>query len=442
MSLLVVGLSHQHAPVSLLERASIDAAALPSVLQAILASDSVNEAMLLSTCNRVEVYADIERFHGGIDAVVGWFANHLQMQATELVDVFEIKYGERVVEHAMRVASGLDSMVVGEPQILGQLRTAYLDAVDHAAVSTQIHALAQRALRVGKRVQTELQISTFGRNMATVAVDLAAELTRLPGASALVAGAGSMAALAAHALRRNEIGSLLIANRSQARAQLLAERVDGQPISLADVPAHLGDADVLITALGSSPALIDRASLAGRDQRPLTIIDLALPKNVADEVTELPYVRYIGLTQIQDRARQLSLPVDDGAALELIADEVAQFIAKQNSAAVAPTITALRAKADGVVERELSRLKNRIPDVDDRALGEIEYAISRIVDKIMHTPTVRVREVAGTPSGEAYAEALRTLFDLSVDNLQAAISIPLTTTATVGPGRTPNAEAT
>lgn len=442
MSLLVVGLSHQHAPVSLLERASIDAAVLPRVLQAILASESVNEAMLLSTCNRVEIYADIERFHGGIDAVVGWFANHLQMQATELADVIEIKYGERVVEHAMRVASGLDSMVVGEPQILGQLRTAYLDAVDHAAVSTQIHALAQRALRVGKRIQTELQISTVGRNMATVAVDLAAQFTRLSGASALVAGAGSMAALAAHSLHRNEVGSLLIANRSPARAELLAERVDGRPISLDEVPARLGEVDVLITALGSSPAFIDRASLAGRDERPLTIVDLALPKNIADEVIELPHVRYIGLTQIQDRARQLSLPVDDGAALELIADEVAQFIAKQNSAAVAPTITALRAKADGVVERELSRLKNRIPDVDDRAMGEIEYAIARIVDKIMHTPTVRVREVAGTPSGEAYAEALRTLFDLSVDNLQAAISIPLITTATVGLRPTPNVEAT
>lgn len=441
MSLLVVGLSHQHASVALLERASIAAASVPGALKTLVSSESVNEAMLLSTCNRVEVYADVERFHGGVDAVVGWFAERLQMQPTELAEVIEIKFADQVVAHAMRVASGLDSMVVGEPQILGQLRTAYLDAVDHAAVGTQIHALAQRALRVGKRIQSELQISTVGRNMATVAIDLTAESVLLSGASVLIAGAGTMAALAAHAVHGNEVHSLIIANRSTDRAKILAERVDGRPAALEDLPIHIAQADVLVTALGSSAALIDIALLAGRDRRPLTIVDLALPKNVADDVIDLPYVQYIGLAQIQQRAHDLALPIDDGAATELIADEVAQFIAKQNSAAVAPTITALRAKADDVVGRELSRLKNRIPDVDDRAMGEIEYAISRIVDKIMHTPTVRVREVAGTPSGEAYAEALRTLFDLSVDDLQAAITVPLGTTATVGSRWTPSTDA-
>ena len=424
MSFLIVGLTHKQTPVDLLEDASVTPNQLDDELAALLGRESVNEAMILSTCNRVEVYTDVDKFHGGLDAVVEWLADHMALTAADLVPYVQVHYAEEAVEHALRVASGLDSLVVGEPQILGQLRTAYLEATDRKSVGRQLHALSQHALKVGKRIQSELGLSEVGRNIASVAVDLAAhDLGDLTGKRAVVLGAGAMATLAAYSLQRKGIDDITIINRSSDRAAQLASKVDGTTASLDDLAARLGDADVLVTALGSSRASVHAATVGASRAHPLTVVDLALPKNVADDAIALPAVSYIGLTQIQQRAAELDVAIDGGKADGLVNDEVANFLAKQRSAAVTPTIAALRAKAGEVVESELKRLKSRIPDVDDRAMGEIEYAISRIVDKIMHTPSVRVREVAGTPSGDAYAEALRALFDLpeSLRNLGDAV---------------------
>ncbi|PRZ39074.1 glutamyl-tRNA reductase [Antricoccus suffuscus] len=424
MSFLIVGLTHKQTPVDLLENASVTPSQLDEELTALLTPESVNEAMILSTCNRVEVYADVDKFHGGLDAVIEWLAGHMTLTAADLVPYVQVYYAEEAVEHALRVASGLDSLVVGEPQILGQLRTAYLEATDRKSVGRQLHALSQHALKVGKRIQTELGLSAVGRNIASVAVDLAAhDIGDLTGKRAVVLGAGAMATLAAYSLQRKGIEDITIINRSQDRAAQLAGKVGGTTAPIDDLADRLGDADVLVTALGSSRASVHAATVGTTRAKPLTVVDLALPKNVADEAIALPEVSYIGLTQIQQRAAELNVAIDGGKADVLVNDEVANFLAKQRSAAVTPTIAALRAKAGEVVESELKRLKSRIPDVDDRAMGEIEYAISRIVDKIMHTPSVRVREVAGTPSGDAYAEALRALFDLpeSLRNLGDAV---------------------
>jgi len=228
-----------------------------------------------------------------------------------------------------------------------------------------------------------------------------------------------MATLAAYSLQRNGIADLTVVNRSPERAASLAGKVGGAPAPLAQLAECVADADLLVTALGSSRASVPPQVVGETRVRPLTVVDLAMPKNVADDTIALPSVTYIGLTQIQQRAAELDLAIDGRKADSLISEEVGNFLAKQRSESVVPTITALRAKAGEVVDRELTRLKNRIPDVDDRTMGEIEYAISRIVDKMLHTPSVRVREVAGTPSGDAYAEALRALFDLpeSLSNL-------------------------
>ena len=433
MSFLIVGLTHKHAPVDLLEKASVTPGQLDGELGALLRNESVNEAMILSTCNRVEVYADVDRFHGGLDALVDWLACHMSLTPVDLVPYVQVRYAEEAVEHALRVASGLDSLVVGEPQILGQLRTAYLEATDRKTVGRNLHALSQHALRVGKRIQSELGLSEVGRNIASVAVDLAErDLGDVAGKRAVVVGAGAMATLAAYSLRRKGVADLVIANRSYDRAGQLAEKVDGRTIELSDLGSGLTNADILVTALGSSSGSVSAETIStslGRES--LTVIDLALPKNLADDAIALAQVSYIGLTQIQARAAELDIAIDGGRATNLINDEVAIFIAKQNSAAVTPTIAALRAKAGKVVDSEIKRLKSRIPDVDDRAMGEIEYAISRIVDKIMHTPSVRVREVAGTPSGDAYAEALRALFDLpdALDDLGSAVGPEVQTSA-------------
>lgn len=408
MSYLVVGLSHRQTPVDVLERAAITPEELDQALADVLAAEPVTEAMILSTCNRIELFAVVDKFHPGLDALAGWLAARLDIDGDRLAEYLQVAYDEEAVEHMMRVASGLDSMVVGEPQILGQLRTAYLEAADRDAVGRRLHALSQQALRVGKRVHSDLGMHQVGRNIASVAVDAAADLAGgLAGRDALVVGAGAMATLAATALRGAGIGRLAVVNRSTDKAQALAERFSGQVRD--DLGEAVREAAVVVTALGSSPGVLTEQLLA--DAGDTVVIDLALPKNVEPQAAALATVTYVGMEQIQARAAALDVAVDGTHVDAVIAEEVAAFVARQRSSAVAPTIAALQARAKEVIESELARLRGRIPDVDARAIAEIEYTVERVVDKMLHAPQVRVRESAGTPSGEAYAEALRMLFD-------------------------------
>lgn len=409
MSYLVVGLSHRQTPIDVLEQAAITPEELDQALSDVLAHEPVTEAMILSTCNRIEVFAVVEKFHPGLDALVAWLADRAGVSTDRLAEYLQVSYDEDAVDHMMRVASGLDSMVVGEPQILGQLRTAYLEAVDRDAVGRRLHALSQHALRVGKRVHSDLGMHEVGRNVASVAIDAANDLDAgLAGSDALVVGAGSMATLAAAALRAHGVRRLEVVNRSPEKAQVLAERYDA--VVSTDLPAALGRADVIVTALGSSPGAVTADLL--REVGDVAVVDLALPKNVAADAALLPNVSYIGMEQVQARAAAIDLPVDGRQADDVIAEEVAAFAARQRRSAVAPTIAALQSRAKEVIDSELKRLRGRIPDVDARAMAEIEYAVERVVDKMLHAPQVRVRESAGTPSGEAYAEALRMLFEV------------------------------
>ena len=409
MSFLVVGLSHRHTPLDLLERAAITPEELDATLSRVLAHEQVTEAMILSTCNRVEIYTNVEKFHPGLDAMVDWLSERLATPADELAQYLQVSYDEDAVEHMMRVASGLDSMIVGEPQILGQLRTAYLDASDREAVGRKLHALAQHALRVGKRVHSDLGMHEVGRNIAAVGVDAArVSAGGLDGKDALIVGAGAMATLAAASLREQGVHRLQVVNRSPEKAEALALRFGGEATT--DLAAAVRRADIVVTALGSSPGILDPQLLG--DAGDTVVVDLALPKNVTAEAAELSTVTYVGMEQIRERASELDLQVDGARADDVIAEEVAAFVARQRSSAAAPTIAALRTRAKEVINSEMDRLRNRIPDVDDRAIAEIEYAVERVVDKMLHAPQVRVRESAGTPTGEAYAEAMRMLFEL------------------------------
>lgn len=414
MSYIVVSLSHHQASVELLERASVTPEQLDGALEAILGAEPVDEAMVLSTCNRLEVYAHVEKFHAGLDAIAQWLGARLDVDASTLAELVQVEYAEDAVEHIMRVASGLESMVVGEPQILGQLRTAYLEAGDRDAVGRALHPLAQHALRVGKRVQSDLGLAEAGRNLASVAIELAdRDRAGLSGSTALVVGAGAMATLAANALLAHGVRRVEVLNRSLSKAQALASKVGGTARDAGELHDALRQADIVVTAVGSSGGVLDVQHL--QDAGEITVVDLGMPKNVTDAAAALSGVSYIGLADIDARAGELNLAIDGTGADQLIAEEVGAFLAKQRSASVAPTIAALRERAQEVIDSEVRRLKNRIPDVDDRALSEIEYAIERVVDKMLHAPSVKVRESAGTPSGEAYAEALRMLFDVKTD---------------------------
>lgn len=423
MTLLVVGLSHQQTPLDVLERASVPREELAEQLAGLLSGEDLTEALLLSTCNRVEVYAEVNRFHGALDDLVAWLADRIGIEPVELVPYLQVRYGEEAIEHAFRVASGLDSLVVGEPQVLGQFRSAYLGSVDAHAVGRELHALAQHTLRVGKRVHSELGISELGRNIASVAIDLYVDgAETFPARTrAVILGAGAMASLAAHALRRRGVEQIVVVNRSLDRAQRLAEVTGARALPLEALVGALRTADLLVTAASSTRPIVSADRLVATE-RDLTVVDLSLPRNVDEQAAGLPSVRYIGLADVQDAARRLDLAVDAAAAHTLIEGEVADFLTERRGASVAPTVTALRAKAAGVVDAELARLRARIPDLDDSTAAQVEQTISRIVDKILHAPSVRVRELAGTPSGDQYAEALRTLFDLSEDLQRGALA--------------------
>jgi glutamyl-tRNA reductase len=422
MSLLVVGLSHRSAPVEVLERASVSTEDVPKLLDELTRADGVGEAVVLSTCNRVEVYTVVETFHGGLADVSGVLARHSGRDVGALSRYLYVHYAASAVEHLFSVAAGLDSMVIGEAQILGQLRTAYNAAIETGTVGRVMHEVAQQALRVGKRAHTETGIDAAGASVVSEAlVDADAALGGLAGRRALVVGAGSMGALAAAALRRAGVAELAVANRTPERAARLAETVteDGLPAratGLDRLAVEVAVADVVVTCTGAVGTVLTAdvvsEALAGRAARRLVVCDLGLPRDVDAAVTELAGVTVVDLATLNQRLGE-RVEGDTVAAVRLIVtDEVAGYLSAQRSAEVTPTVTALRRRAAEVVDAELLRLAGRLPELDPGVRDELTRTVRRVVDKLLHTPTVRVKQLAEAPGGDAYAEALRELFGL------------------------------
>lgn len=419
----MVGLSHHSAPVDVLERAAVSAQDVPKLLDELCRTGRIGEAVLLSTCNRVEVYAVVEAFHGGLADVSGVLSRHTGLDVNTLSRHLYVHYAASAVEHLFGVAAGLDSMVVGEAQILGQLRTAYSVATEAGTVGRVMHELAQQALRAGKRAHTETGIDAAGASVVSEALaDAERELGGLAGRRALVLGAGSMGALAAAHLRRAGVGGLVVANRTAERAVRLAanssaEGVPARAAGLEELPAELALADVLITCTGAVGTVLGVSAvseaLARRDGRPLVVCDLGLPRDVDPAVAQLPGVRVIDLATLNDR-----LGGDDGQGeavrqvRQIVADEVTHYLSAQRSAEVTPTVTALRRRAAEVVDAELLRMSGRLPDLTPEVRDELAQTVRRVVDKLLHTPTVRVKQLAEAPGGDTYAEALRELFGL------------------------------
>jgi glutamyl-tRNA reductase len=422
MSVLVVGLSHRSAPVEILERASVSSQDVPKLLDELNRTGRVGEVVVLSTCNRVEVYAVVEAFHGGLADVSGVLARHAGLSVTELSSYLYVHYAASAVDHLFAVAAGLDSMVIGEAQILGQLRTAYNTAIEAGTVGRVMHELAQQALRVGKRSHSETGIDAAGASVVSEALaDAATVLGGLAGRRALVVGAGSMGALAGAQLRRAGLGALVLANRTPERAARLAANLtaDGLPsraVGLDQVPAELALADVLVSCTGAVGTVLTAemvaGSLAHRDAGPLVICDLGLPRDVDPSVAELPGVTVIDLVTLNERLGDRTEGDTVRAARQIVVDEVAQYLSAQRSAEVTPTVTALRRRAAEVVDAELLRMSGRLPDLDPGVRDELAHTVRRVVDKLLHTPTVRVKQLAEAPGGDTYAEALRELFGL------------------------------
>jgi glutamyl-tRNA reductase len=426
---LVVGLSHKSAPVAILERAAVSGDTLAKLLRDLAQAEPVAEVFVVSTCNRVEVYADVDRFHAGVTAICELLARHCGVPAQELTTYLYVHYEDRAVSHLMAVACGLDSVVVGEGQILGQVRSALKLAGEQGTAGRVLGQLGQLALRAGKRARTETGIDRAGLSLLTLAIELAASSLGssgpdpLAGRDVLIVGAGSMSALAAATAARSGAASIVVANRTRRHAERLAADVSATAAGLADLPAAMAAADVVISCTGAAGQVITTemvsAAMAGR-AGPLVILDLAMPRDVDPAVAGLPDVVLIGIDSLGGQGTTAA--GDDVAAVRAILEaELAAYHSAADAARVAPTVVALRTKAAKVVDAELARLAGRLSadGLSGHALEEIAQTVRRVVDKLLHAPTVRVKELAGSPGGEEYAAALRVLFDLDPRAVEA-----------------------
>lgn len=453
MSVLLFGVSHRSAPVSVLEQLSTDESDQAKIIDEVLQSSLVTEAMVLSTCNRVEVYAVVEAFHGGLSVIGQVLSEHSGMGLNDLTKYAYVRYAEAAVEHLFAVTSGLDSVVMGEQQVLGQVRRAYAAAESNHTVGRTLHELAQRALSVGKRVHTETGIDSAGASVVSVSLEMAEKRlnggqersdrgigTGLAGRSAVVVGAGAMGALAAKHLVRAGVERIDVVNRSLPRARRLAENISelgvpATPYTLDDISSVLATADVVVSSTGAVRPVMSLADvhhgLAARDgDRPLVMCDLGMPRDIDLAVAGLPGVHVIDMDRIQREPTARAAASDAEAARAIVAAEVANYLAGQRMAEVTPTVTALRQRAADVVEAELLRLDNRLPGLDSTHRDEVARTVRRVVDKLLHAPTVRVKQLAGAPGGDSYAEALRELFELDPQAVDAVSGgeLPLITT--------------
>jgi glutamyl-tRNA reductase len=437
VSVLVVGLSHQSAPVPVLERAAVSGDTLGKLLHDVALLPDIAETFVISTCNRVEVYAEVGRFHGGVAGVAELLSRHSGIPPHELTSCLYVHYEDRAVQHLLAVSSGLESMVVGEGQILGQVRSALKLAGDQGTLGRSLRDLGRLALRTGKRARAETGIDRLGLSLVSVGLDLArlgeagasTDDGALSGLHVLVVGAGAMSGLAVATAARAGAARLTVANRTRAKAERLAAGVAGDVASavadLSDLPAAIAAADLVISCTGAASLVITEAIMrevltVRRPGHDLVLLDLAMPRDVEPGVADLPGVRVIGLDDL--RGTGGGVGADDVAAVRaIVEEEYAAYGSAVRAARVTPTVVALRAKAATVVDAELSRLAGRLSEegVSGHALEEIAQTVRRVVDKLLHAPTVRVKELASSPDGEEYAAALRVLFDLDPRTVDA-----------------------
>ncbi|QTE00104.1 glutamyl-tRNA reductase [Streptomyces cyanogenus] len=555
MSLLVVGLSHRSAPVSVLERATLSADAQVKLVQDTVAAEPATEAAVLATCNRIELYADVDKFHAGVAELSTLLARHSGVGLEELTPYLYVHYEDRAVHHLFSVACGLDSMVVGEGQILGQIKDSLARAQDLHSAGKLLNDLFQQALRVGKRAHSETGIDRAGQSLVTFGLEQLAAGGDVQdwasGRTALVIGAGSMSSLAAATLARAGVAEVVVANRTFDRAERLARilteegdtEVTARAVRMDAVAAELTRADVVVSCTGATGLVLTAEAVAqaveGRTGRPVAdtgvtavrpaspprstgvgadencpldlaavqpgfsvmgeaavagmdaatleqhaawvdkgttvdrrerrtpeadaelitalaatvatvgriperrkpepvaerpapsffLLDLAMPRDIDAAVHRLAGVRLVDIESLAEASADAPMAADVDQVRRIVSDEVAAFGAAQRAAHITPTVVALRTMAADVVASEIARLDGRLPDLDERQRGEIRQAVHRVVDKLLHAPTVRVKQLAAEPGGAGYADALRTLFDLDPETV-AAVSRAVDSTQT------------
>ncbi len=425
MEIVVVGVNHKAAPVAVREMLAFTPVQMEAALQAL--QEQTSESVLLSTCNRTEIYAAVPTAEDGVQRIVRFLTGFHRCPAERFTPFLFSLSGKEAVDHLFSVASGLDSMILGEPQILGQVRQAYVAAAARGTVGARLSRVFLQALKVGKQVRTETNISRSAVSISHAAVELAKSVFDgdLSGRSVLLIGAGAMAELAAKNLMDNGCTALVVTNRTHGRACELAATYGGTAVEFTELGRLLSETDIALTCTGAPDFILGRemvqASVGGRRGRPLFLIDIAVPRDVDPEVSKLEGVV---LHDIDDLKSVCSANLEErqgevAAARRIIDAEVECFEEWWNSLQVVPTIRALRDRAEQIQQAELRKALSRLGNLSDRQRSTVEALASGIVNKILHQPTVRLKSYCDSEAGAAYALTLRELFGLE-DEMEAA----------------------
>jgi len=421
MTIVNVGVSHRFAPAETLEKLAVPLAELGEVLPRLHAVPSVDEVAVLCTCNRVEVYAATSGQAGGVTrAVAGLLAGRGRLPLGEVLAVARTRVGGAAAEHLFSVACGLDSMAVGEEQVVAQIKAAARVAAAAGTTGPVISGLIDAALRASKRARTQTTISTEGISLARAGLDIAAEqLGGLAARHAVVLGTGSTGKLAARLLREAGVARLTVASRNAERAAEVAAALRATPVPASDVPAALAAADLLVTATGAAAPVVAagpvRAARARAGGRPLFVLDLGLPPDVDAAVGGLPGVMLVDLTALGRHLAGRAVPDQVPQVRAIVAAEAAAYMERRGQTAAAPVIAAMHAQITQLADAELARLQHRLPNLSEAQRAETAATVHRILRKVLHRPTVRAKEFSTGPDGPVYLDALRQLFDLTTD---------------------------
>ena len=419
MSVIVVGLNHRTVPLDLFEKMTVPEAKLPKALADLSSRENISESVILSTCNRIEIYAYAEKFHGAYQDIRNFLSEISHVAPEDFSDHLIGLFGSDAIEHLFKVSSGIDSAVIGEHEILGQVRSAWELAIEEQAVGTVLNSLFRHSLEVGKRARSETLISRNITSVSQAAVAMAdKQLNGLIGKRVLVVGAGEMGEGMAKSLHAGGITELRVANRTWDRAVETAERLNGKPVRLDELPQNLTEVDLLLTSTGATAAILEYGDLdeaaRQREGRELLIVDIAVPRDVDPAAAELDGVTLLDMDDLREfaekgiRAREKEV----SSVIEIINEELERFSNLFSARSVAPIVTQLHSRAEEIRNAELQKLFRKFPELTSEQLKGIETLTSVIANKLIHEPTVRLKDAAGTPKGERLSEALQDLFDL------------------------------
>jgi glutamyl-tRNA reductase len=419
VSIVVVGLNHRTVSLDLLERMAVPESRLSKALHDLRGRENVGEVVVLSTCHRTEVYVTAERFHGAVQDIRNFLSEYAFAPPEDFADHMYTYFDGTAAAHLFAVAAGLDSVVVGESEILGQVRDAWERARDEATTGPRLDALFRDAVVTGKRVRSETAIARGTTSVAQAAVAMAIEhLGSLAGARVLVLGAGDMGESMAVALAGAGAADVQVANRTWAKAMVLATRVGGRPVQLGDLSDALAGVDVLLTSTGAPSLIVEKheleAVMATRADRPLLVVDVAMPRDIDPAAGTLPGVTLLDLNDLRGFAeaglaeRRREIP----HVRRIVDQEVARHLEQVAARRAVPTVIALRERAEALRRAELERYRARLESLDPRERDAVEALTRGILAKLLHDPTVRLKDAAGSVRGERLADTLTELFDL------------------------------